>query len=229
MPPTSPNITDDEYYSRALQAEWGAHSPQPQHQRPPTLGPSASDTARTSAHGLLSPMRLAASLRKLGGGDRTPASPSFAVTQAYSTLAPPAPNPQRSTPPSDEEFARFLQAEEDAAFRAYGRQPVSPVAGPSSPAAMRSPAPKLVPPQPEIHPPPGFGRKGKAPMKSSHPDLPPAYGTGTSSHYRGVAPMMHLSTVSLLRCSAHIRTTTRWSRECCRSSSNKNCLKIAAA
>jgi hypothetical protein len=229
MPPNNPYATNNEHYARTLQAEFGAHSPQPQSQRPPCLGPSAIQPASTPAQGLLSPMRLAASLRKLNGGNGTPASPSFSVTQVYSTPPPSAPNPQHSAPSSDEEFARILQAEEDAAFRAYDRQPVSPVAGPSSPAVMQSPAPNLIPPQPEIPPPPGFGMKGKAPANSNRPEIPRANRNGTSSHSSGIAPMMHLSTVRLLRCSAYNSMTTRYWRECCRNSLNKNCLQIPAA
>jgi hypothetical protein len=228
MPPNNPYATNNEHYARTLQAEFGAHSPQPQSQRPPTLGLSATHPASTSAQGLVSPMRLAASLRKLGGGNRIPASPTISGTQAYSIPPPHAPNSQHSVPSSDEEFARFLQAEEDAAFRTYDRQAVLPAAAPSSPAVLRSLARNLIPPQPEI-PPPGFGMKKKAPANLNHFVTPPAYGFGTSSHSSGIAPMMHLSTVRLLRCSAYNSMTTRYWRECCRNSLNKNCLQIPAA
>jgi hypothetical protein len=186
MPPNNLYITDDEYYTRTLQAERSAHSPQIQSEGAaslgPSLGPSAAHSASTSAQGILSPMRLAASLRKLSGEHRTSASPSFSVTQVYSTSPPPAANPQHSGPSSDEEFARFLQAEEDAVFRTSARYPVSPVAGP-------------IPPQPEISPPSGFGIKGKSPAISNHSEIPPANDTVTSSHPSGITPFMHLPTV----------------------------------
>ena len=228
MPTNNPYLTNDEYNTKAFQAGWGTPASQPHSPRA-----SATHAGSTSAQGLLSPMRLAASLRKSGLGSKTPSSPSFPVPQTNSNPRRPAPNPQHSDlapsgPSSDEELARLLQAEEDAAFNTYDRRPAIPMAGPSSPVSMRSPVPNPIPREPEIPPPPGWALKGKAPANSNWPAISSVHHTGTYFRSNGITPMMHLSTVQLGICSAYNRMMTRCWRECCRKSSNKNFLKIQA-
>ena len=213
MAPNNPSSTQDSDFNGKLQvprnAQYGIHivSARPQAQIPGSQNISAARTVNDPNQALLSPMKLAASLRKLNLGGKSPVSPSAAVFQTphpVTQAAPPISPPSR--PMSDEEFARLLQAEEDgAAFTQYSSQPpsLSPFhAGPSSSPAPPSPRPThLTVPLVEIpHPPtrcPGLGprMKGTDPTMLASPVPPPEIPSPKSkpqaSDHNDLASLMH--------------------------------------
>ena len=213
MTPNNPSSTDNEYFDGKLHVPWNAQygihvvSAPAQAQIPASQNISAARAVNDPNQALLSPMKLAASLRKLSLGNNNPASPSNAVLQTpHPVTRGPPPIAPPSRPMSDEEFARLLQLEEDAAaFNRYSSQPhsFSPLhTGPSSSPTPRSPrTTHLTRPPAEIPPPPtgcpGLGpkRKGIVPTMPASPipppEIPPPRPKPQASDHNDLASIMH--------------------------------------